>query len=195
MDTIKQVVSDVTNSSSTAGTAGAHPGPEEFKGADHSQRDEGREVGIQADMAKDVKTTDVEAEDGFDTYKAAGKMIDRKCLVTGGDSGIGRAAAVMFAMEGADVAINYLPEEQVDANKVQKTIQALGRECLLIPQDLRDMEGCKRVVETVVKAWGKIDVLVNNASVMYDCPNITDISDEQFVSSFCVGGDQHRPSS
>lgn len=107
-------------------------------------------------------------------------MIDRKCLVTGGDSGIGRAAAVMFAMEGADVAINYIPEEQVDAHKVQKTIQALGRECLLVPQDLRDAEGCKRVIETVVKAWGRIDVLVNNASVMYDCPNIADISDEQF---------------
>jgi len=181
MDAIKQVVSDVTNSAQQqTGQAGAHPGPDEFKGADHSQRDEGRKVGIQADMAKDVKTTDVEAEDGFDSYKPAGKMIDRKCLVTGGDSGIGRAAAVMFAMEGADVAINYLPEEQVDANQVQKTIQALGRQCLLVPQDLRDMEGCKRVVETVVKAWGRIDVLVNNASVMYDCPDITDISDEQF---------------
>jgi hypothetical protein len=183
MDAIKQAVSDVTNSAQQqTGQAGAHPGPDEFKGADHSQRDEGRKVGIQADMAKDVKTTDVEAEDGFDSYKPAGKMIDRKCLVTGGDSGIGRAAAVMFAMEGADVAINYLPEEQVDANQVQKTIQALGRQCLLVPQDLRDMEGCKRVVETVVKAWGRIDVLVNNASVMYDCPDITDISDEQFVS-------------
>jgi len=85
--------------------------------------------------------------------------------VTGGDSGIGKAAAVAFAMEGADVAIVYLPEEQVDANNVQKTIQSYGRECLLIPQDLRSEEGCKRVVDIVVKAWGRIDVLVNNSSV------------------------------
>ena len=85
--------------------------------------------------------------------------------MTGGDSGIGKAAAVAFAMEGADVAIVYLPEEQVDANNVQKTIQSYGRECLLIPQDLRSEEGCKRVVDIVVKAWGRIDVLVNNSSV------------------------------
>jgi NAD(P)-dependent dehydrogenase (short-subunit alcohol dehydrogenase family) len=88
-----------------------------------------------------------------------------RCIVTGGDSGIGKAAAVAFAMEGADVAIVYLPEEQVDANNVQKTIQSYGRECLLIPQDLRSEEGCKRVVDVVVKAWGRIDVLVNNSSV------------------------------
>jgi NAD(P)-dependent dehydrogenase (short-subunit alcohol dehydrogenase family) len=71
----------------------------------------------------------------------------------------------MFAMEGADVAIVYLPEEQVDADNTEKTIRSYGRECLLIPQDLRSEEGCKRVVDVTVKAWGKIDVLVNNASV------------------------------
>ena len=86
----------------------------------------------------------------------------------------------MFAMEGADVAIVYLPEEQVDADKTKALITAAGRECICIPQDIRDEQGCKRVIETVVAAWGRIDVLVNNASVMYSVEDITDITTEQF---------------
>jgi len=109
-----------------------------------------------------------------------GQLIGKKTIVTGGDSGIGRAAAVMFAMEGADVAIVYLPEEQVDADKTKALITAAGRECICIPQDIRDEQGCKRVIETVVAAWGRIDVLVNNASVMYSVEDITDITTEQF---------------
>ena len=93
-------------------------------------------------------------------------MLDKKTIVTGGDSGIGRAAAVMYAMEGADVAIVYLPEEQVDAEKTKELIERAGRQCLLFPQDIRDEQGCKRVIDSVVQAWGRIDVLVNNASVM-----------------------------
>lgn len=121
-------------------------------------------------------------------------MIGRKTIVTGGDSGIGKAAAVMFAMEGADVAIVYLPEEEVDAKDTERLILKngepflsisvaprcvadgsllTGRECILIPQDIRDEQGCNRIVETVVQKWGRIDVLVNNASVMYDTPSIT----------------------
>jgi NAD(P)-dependent dehydrogenase (short-subunit alcohol dehydrogenase family) len=72
----------------------------------------------------------------------------------------------MFALEGADVAIVYLPEEQVDADKVKKMIETAGRQCILIPQDIRDEHGCQRIIDTVVQAWGRIDVLVNNASVM-----------------------------
>ncbi|EIW68635.1 hypothetical protein TREMEDRAFT_31612 [Tremella mesenterica DSM 1558] len=107
-------------------------------------------------------------------------MIGKKTIVTGGDSGIGRAAAVHFAKEGADVAIVYLPEEQVDADKTKQLIEKAGRQCLLFPQDIRDEAGCNRVIESVVKAWGRIDVLVNNASVMYDQKSITDITTEQF---------------
>ena len=77
----------------------------------------------------------------------------------------------MFAMEGADVAIVYLPEEQVDADKVKAMIETAGRQCLLFPQDIRDEAGCKRVIESVVQQWGRIDVLVNNASVMV-CPPV-----------------------
>ena len=108
------------------------------------------------------------------------QLVGKKAIVTGGDSGIGRAAAVMFAMEGADVAIVYRPEEQVDAEKTKSLITAVSRECLLIPQDIRDEQGCNRIVETVVAAFGRIDILVNNASVMYSVENITDITTEQF---------------
>ncbi|ORX39170.1 putative oxidoreductase [Kockovaella imperatae] len=121
-----------------------------------------------------------EGQDSFDHYKPAGKMRGMKTIVTGGDSGIGRAAAVMYAMEGADVAIVYLPEEQVDAEKTKQLIVQTGQQCLLIPQDIRDEQGCNRIIETVVQAWGRIDVLVNNASVMYSIPDITDITTAQF---------------
>jgi len=140
-----------------------------------------RPVGIQADMERKPEAVSVQEGDGrFDHYKAAGKLRGKKALVTGGDSGIGRAAAVMFAMEGADVAIVYLPEEQVDAEKTRQLIHATGQQCLLFPQDIREEAGCKRVIDSVVAAWGRIDILVNNASVMYSVENITDITTEQF---------------
>ncbi|KAK1926637.1 hypothetical protein DB88DRAFT_435927 [Papiliotrema laurentii] len=118
--------------------------------------------------------------DGCQEGRLTIQLVGKKAIVTGGDSGIGRAAAVMFAMEGADVAIVYLPEEQVDADKTKSLITATGRQCLLYPQDIRDKAGCERVVQSVVQAWGRIDILVNNASVMYSIPDITDITDEQF---------------
>jgi hypothetical protein len=142
MDAIKQTLSDAASTvQSAAGNdtnSGAHPSPAAFSNAAHSQRDEGRAVGIQADMAETPKTTDQEGEDEFSSYKPAGKMVDRKTIVTGGDSGIGRAAAVMYAMEGADVAIVYMPEEQVDADKVEQTIKGLGK---LPALDLHDQNG------------------------------------------------------
>lgn len=120
-------------------------------------------------------------------------MTGKKTIVTGGDSGIGRAAAVMFAMEGADVgslplkvlrqgtdvmakvAIVYLPEEQVDAEKTKSLIEGYGRQCLLYPQDIRDEAGCNRVIQSVADAFGRIDVLVNNASVMVCPPSRTSL--------------------
>jgi len=185
METIKNIADKVTGSDTFVPAAptgeksssGAFPGPGEFP--IESQVD--RVVGIQDDMKKKPEGAAVqEGEDDFSTYKAAGKLQGKKTIVTGGDSGIGRAAAVMYAMEGADVAIVYLPEEQVDAEKTRSIITSYGRECMLLPQDIRDEAGCKRVIDTVVQAWGRIDVLVNNASVMYSIPDITDITTEQF---------------
>jgi len=121
-----------------------------------------------------------EGDYGFEIYKPAGKLIGKKALVTGGDSGIGGSVAVMYAMEGADVGIVYLPEERQDALETERLILKYGRRALLLPQDIRDEAGCKTVIDTFVNSFGQIDILVNNASVMYDCPSFTDISTEQF---------------
>ncbi|WVF70160.1 hypothetical protein IAT40_004948 [Kwoniella sp. CBS 6097] len=183
MDAIKNVIDQATGGEQAAApsgeksSSGSFPKPGEFPV--ESQVD--RAVGIQDDMVKKPEAAMVqEGDDDFTHYKAAKKLLGKKTIVTGGDSGIGRAAAVMFAMEGADVAIVYLPEEQKDAEKSKQLIVQAGGQCLLFPQDIRDEEGCKRVVQSVVQQWGRIDVLVNNASVMYSIPDITDITTEQF---------------
>ncbi|WWC87258.1 uncharacterized protein L201_002146 [Kwoniella dendrophila CBS 6074] len=184
MDTVKSIVDRATGGETATAAPGAETaGKGEFaKPGDfpiESQVD--RAVGIQEDMTKKpAPATIQEGDEDFTQYKAAKKLLGKKTIVTGGDSGIGRAAAVMFAMEGADVAIVYLPEEQKDAEKSKQLIVAAGGQCLLFPQDIRDEAGCKRVIDSVVQAWGKIDVLVNNASVMYAIPDITDITTEQF---------------
>ncbi|WVQ68868.1 uncharacterized protein L199_007077 [Kwoniella botswanensis] len=184
MDTVKSIVDRATGGeSATAAPGGETASKGEFaKPGDfpiESQVD--RAVGIQDDMTKKpAPATLQEGDEDFTQYKAAKKLLGKKTIVTGGDSGIGRAAAVMFAMEGADVALVYLPEEQKDAEKSKQLIVQAGGQCLLFPQDIRDEQGCKRVIDSVVQAWGKIDVLVNNASVMYSIPDITDITTEQF---------------
>jgi len=184
MEAIKNVADKLTGSSTQeSGTDAGATAQGEFPkpGAFSNETQKGQVVGIQEDMERKPEASTVqEGHDSFDHYKPAGKMVGKKTIVTGGDSGIGRAAAVMFALEGADVAIVYLPEEQVDADKVKAMIETAGRQCLLFPQDIRDEAGCKRVIESVVQAWGRIDVLVNNASVMYSIPDIADVTTEQF---------------
>jgi NAD(P)-dependent dehydrogenase (short-subunit alcohol dehydrogenase family) len=97
-------------------------------------------------------------------YKAAGKLTGKAALITGGDSGIGRAVAVLFAREGADVAINYLPAEQKDADETCKAVQAEGRKCLLLAGDLCDETVCQGIVERTVREFGRLDILVPNAA-------------------------------
>src|SRR5690606_3629524 len=97
-------------------------------------------------------------------YKAAGKLTGKKALITGGDSGIGRAVAVLFAREGADVVINYLPEEQPDADETRAAVEHEGRRCVLIPGDLADAAFCRELVERAVGELGGLDVLVSNAA-------------------------------
>jgi len=104
-----------------------------------------------------------------DTYKGSEKLKDKVALITGGDSGIGRAVAVHFAREGADVAIAYLPQEEKDAQDTCKLIEKEGRKCLCLPGDMRDEAYCKDVVEKTVKKFGKLNILVNNhASELYE---------------------------
>src|SRR5690349_20852782 len=111
-------------------------------------------------------------------YKAAGKLEGKVALITGGDSGIGRAVAFLYAREGADVAINYLPEEQSDAEEVKRSIDSLGRRCLLLPGDLTRASACAQIVEKTTHAFGRLDVLVSNAAHQSRKEKIEDITDE-----------------
>jgi NAD(P)-dependent dehydrogenase (short-subunit alcohol dehydrogenase family) len=117
-------------------------------------------------------------------YRGSGKLLDRAALITGGDSGIGRAVAVLFAREGADVAIVYLPEEQPDAEETRAAVEREGRRALLIPGDVRDPEFCRRAVGRTVEEFGKLDILVNNAAFQQHQKTIEDVSDEQFDRTF-----------
>jgi NAD(P)-dependent dehydrogenase (short-subunit alcohol dehydrogenase family) len=117
-------------------------------------------------------------------YKGSGKLDGRVALITGGDSGIGRAVAVMFAREGADVAIVYLEQEQSDAEMTESAVSAEGRRCLLIPGDVRDSRFCERAVEETVAAFGSIDVLVNNAAYQQHQESIEELTDEQLERTF-----------
>ena len=111
-------------------------------------------------------------------YRGSGKLQDRVALITGGDSGIGRAVAVLYAREGADVAIVYLNSHD-DARETQRCVEAEGRCCLLIDGDVKSAEFCKEAVERTVREFGHLDVLVNNAAFQLHAQSIEDISDER----------------
>ncbi len=113
-------------------------------------------------------------------YRAAGKLEGKVALITGGDSGIGRAVACLYAREGADVAISFLPQERVDADATKATIEALGRRCLLLPSDLTKPGMCERIVNSTVKELGQLDILVSNAAHQVSTEKLEDVSDEQF---------------
>jgi len=117
---------------------------------------------------------------GEKSYKGSGRLLGRKALITGGDSGIGRAAAIAYAREGADVVINYLPEEQSDADEVIALIEAAGRKGYAIPGDITTEAFCKSLVEQAAEKLGGIDILVNNAGRQQAVDSILDISSEGF---------------
>jgi len=117
-------------------------------------------------------------------YRGSEKLKGRVALITGGDSGIGRAVAVLYAREGADVAIVYLEEEQRDADETQAAVEAEGQRCVLIPGDVRDATFCARAVERTVRELGRLDVLVNNAAFQQHQSSIEEISDEQLERTF-----------
>jgi NAD(P)-dependent dehydrogenase (short-subunit alcohol dehydrogenase family) len=117
---------------------------------------------------------------GEKSYKGTNRLAGRKALITGGDSGMGRAAAIAYSREGADVAINYLPAEEQDAQEVIALIKAAGRKGIAIPGDLREEAFCKRMVEEAVRQLGGLDILVNNAGRQQTKPSILDISTEDF---------------
>jgi NAD(P)-dependent dehydrogenase (short-subunit alcohol dehydrogenase family) len=119
-----------------------------------------------------------------ENYRPAGKLEGKCALVTGADSGIGRSVAVLYAREGADVAIVYLPQEQVDAEETRDAVEGEGRRYLLIPGDVTDPKFSKKSVEKVVKEFGHLDILVNNAAYQQHQEKPEDISDEQWDHTF-----------
>lgn len=117
---------------------------------------------------------------GETSYRGSGRLAGRKALITGGDSGMGRAAAIAYAREGADVAINYLPSEEPDAQEVVALIKEEGRKAIALPGDLRDERFCEQLVQQAVDALGGLDIVVNNAARQQTRKSILDVSSEDF---------------
>ncbi len=117
-------------------------------------------------------------------YKGAGKLKNLAAIITGGDSGIGRSVAVLFAREGADIAIVHLPAERADAKETIEAVEAEGRKCIGIPGDVKDPRFCKRAVKKARKEFGRLDILVNNAAFQKHQESIEEITNRQFEETF-----------
>ncbi len=116
-------------------------------------------------------------------YKAAGKLEGKVAIITGGDSGIGRSVAVLYAREGADVAILYLDQHQ-DADETRRVIERYGRRCLTFAGDVADRDVCRKVIDETLAAFGKLDILVNNAAEQHPQEKLEDITEEQWEKTF-----------
>lgn len=120
------------------------------------------------------------ADHGESSYRGTGRLVGRRALVTGGDSGIGAAVAIAFAREGADVALNYLPAEQEDAENVARHVRDAGRKAVLLPGDLRDESFCRQLVHDAIDQLGGLDILVNNAGHQIYSRKLEDIDPAEF---------------
>jgi NAD(P)-dependent dehydrogenase (short-subunit alcohol dehydrogenase family) len=134
--------------------------------------------GIQSKM-------DPQPDCGETSYKGSGRLANKIALITGGDSGIGRAVAIAFAREGADVAISYLDEHE-DAQETARWVEEAGRQCLLLPGDLADKQQCESIVSKTVEKFGRIDVLVNNAAFQMTHETLEEVSDEEWLKTFDI---------
>src|SRR5579862_2416400 len=128
-------------------------------------------------LARDM---DPKPDHGEASYRGSGRLAGRKALITGGDSGMGRAAAIAYAREGADVAIVYYPSEEPDAREVVQLIEQAGRKAVALPGDLRDREFCRKLVSEAVQKLGGLDIVVSNAGRQQSKSSILDLSDEDF---------------
>lgn len=127
----------------------------------------------------------VPTEDGgYQIYKAAGKLKGKKALITGGDSGIGRATAILFAMEGADSFIAYLPHEEKDAQETKKRVEEYGQKCYCYPTNLKDKANCMEVVDEAMNKMGAINILFNNHAYQMQQQSILELSEEQWLHTF-----------
>ncbi len=145
---------------------------------------QGKEIPAVGDPGSTTDQMDAQPDHGEENYRGSGRLTGKKALITGGDSGIGRAVAIAFAREGADVAFVYLPEEQRDAEETREAVEAEGRRCLLLPGDVSDSRFCERAVERTARELGRLDILVNNAAYQQHQDSIEDITDEQLERTF-----------
>lgn len=121
---------------------------------------------------------------GEESYVGSGKLTDKVAIITGGDSGIGRAVAIAFAREGADVLISYLAEEEEDAQVTRQWVERAGRRCIAMPGDIREEAQCQRLVDGAMKAFGRLDVLVNNAAFQMSHKSLDEITAGEFDRTF-----------
>ncbi|KAF8539511.1 general stress protein 39 [Trichophaea hybrida] len=135
-------------------------------------------------MAPTFESTKFKDSDSFTEYVDSNKLANKSALITGGDSGIGRAIAALYAREGAKVSINYRPEEQTDAEETKRIVEESGGKCLLIPYDLEKLKSLHKIVDAHVKAYGGLDILVNNASKQVQCKNFENINIDAMESTF-----------
>ena len=133
--------------------------------------------GLESDMA-------LEPDYGESTYRGSGRLEGKRALITGGDSGIGRAVALAYAREGADVLLSYLPEEQADAEITARAVEDAGRRAVLAPGDIRDEVFCSQLVQRTVDELGGLDVLVSNAAYQMSISGIEDLSTEQLLRTY-----------
>ena len=121
---------------------------------------------------------------GEKTYTGSGKLRGRAALITGGDSGIGRAVALCYAKEGADILFTCLPEEKGDADETVRLVEAEGRRCVALPGDIRQKSFCQHLVEQTMSTFGRLDILVNNAAFQRSCDKLEDFTEEDFDATF-----------
>ena len=126
---------------------------------------------------------DPQPDYGEDSYEGSGRLADKKAIITGGDSGIGRAVALAYAREGADVLISYYNEDE-DARETQRLVEAAGRKAVLMPGDIKDPAHCRAIIDRAVKEFGRIDILVNNAAHQATFTDVEEISDEEWDVTF-----------
>ena len=123
---------------------------------------------------------------GEESYQGSGKLTGRAAIVTGGDSGIGRAVAIAFAREGADLVISYLPEEEEDARETARWVEEAGRRVVLVPGDIADREHCRQIVERTIAELGRLDILINNAAFQRTYDKLEDIPAEEWDRTFRI---------
>ncbi len=135
------------------------------------------------DLPGSEKKMKPQADHGEETYRGSGKLEGRKAIITGGDSGIGRAVAIAYAREGADVLISYLSEDE-DAKETARYIEEAGRKAVLVPGDISDEAHCKKIVQKAVEEFGRIDILVNNAAYQMARESLEEISSDEWDYTF-----------